>query len=395
MAKQIAVTSEIAAQISKIAGSDVTAAGVAVFECIAANTLPLNKRGSIFDKGTITESTLAEMANWISSRGAPMHTMHQNSSELPVGKAFNAEVVHNDNGMAELRVQFFLDASEEQLISKVNAGTIDEVSIGSLANHLLCSECGWDYMSDEADIMNFIDRTCDNEHTLGIDGVHLNIVGVDTFYELSLVSQGAANNPKIVSPSQARLDNESGEEDVRKLAAAGIPLNQLTLVASATLSGNKESRVMSGEKITLDGAQLVTDLADARVALAAAQGQVENLTAEKTGLEAQVAELTAKVEAAADAAADEIKAELDGVKADLEAATNYLRDQAKKVLVATGSEDPQVDDLSVEQLSAVIDEGQAKLASLIPAGGKSASAVTLDNDDENAKARLSAFKVRA
>lgn len=391
MPKQISITPEITAQIKKIAGAEVDTSGSAVFEAIAANTLPLNKRGSIFDKGTITEATLNEMATWLGEKGAPLQIMH-NTSVLPVGKVFNGKVVAGANGLPELRAQFYVDATEADLIAKLNSGTIDEVSIGSLSNRLLCSECGWDYMGADASIMNFIDRTCGNDHALGVDGVHLNIVGVDTFYELSLVNTGAGNNPKIVSPAQARLESEG--EDTRRLAASGIALNNLMLVASATPQAKKESQPMAGEQMTLNAEAFVKDLADTKVELAAAKTEVEQLTATNKDLSDKVADLEAKVEAAGEPAA--VKDQLDTANANLEAATKFLRDQAKKVLIATGQSEPQVDELSVEQLTAAISEGQEKLASLIPTGGVSASAKEDDEDEtpEQRSARLSAFKTR-
>src|SRR5680860_1334153 len=143
--KQLDVTDEMLEQIRFVADSDVTADDIVVFEATAVNTLPLNKTGSIFENARITRATLTHMAESVNSKNesVPLHTLHLQGDELPVGKVFHAYVQDLADGQAELRAHFYLARSESKLIEKMNLGILDEVSIGLKSKELLCSKCGW------------------------------------------------------------------------------------------------------------------------------------------------------------------------------------------------------------------------------------------------------------
>lgn len=233
MAKQINKTPEIIAQMQKIAGDGVDVSNLPVFEAIAANGLPIRKRGSIYDRAVMQESTLVDLAAAINAGGLPLHTLHNQNGELPVGKVFEGKVVRNGQGQPELHVLFSV-APDSGLVASLDNGTIDEVSLGFLSAHALCSECGWDFFGDDATFLNFLDRTCANDHTIGVDGVHLNLSGLDRAYEMSLVSTGAVQNAKILSPSQAKLGGEVGQ----RLAANGLDLNATVLFLHGKLEAD-------------------------------------------------------------------------------------------------------------------------------------------------------------
>ena len=65
--KAIDVTAEMLEQIERVTGSAVAAEDIVVFEAAVANTRPLNKMGSIFHSGRISEDTLRQMAEALNS----------------------------------------------------------------------------------------------------------------------------------------------------------------------------------------------------------------------------------------------------------------------------------------------------------------------------------------
>src|SRR5690606_3498634 len=146
----------------------------------------------------------------------PLMSDHELFGE-PKGRMFHAGLNYGEDGEIELRALFYLDETEEKLIKKLDSASLDEVSVSFLASSMLCSECGWDYFQFGTS-ENFNTRTCENGHTIGEDGVHAELVGLNQFIELSLVARGAADKPKIVGKSQSKLAPQS----TYRLAARGF-----------------------------------------------------------------------------------------------------------------------------------------------------------------------------
>lgn len=234
--KSVDVTAEMLAQIEKLAGGAVSADEIVVFEAAVANSKPLNKMGSIFNQGRITEDTLRQMAAALNSgeESVPLHTMHQQGYELPVGKVFQAETIRIADGETELRAMFYIPKSESQLVEKINLGILDEVSVGVKSKALLCSKCGFDYFSAESGFEHLYSQTCENGHTVGTDGAHVKLSGLDKWMELSLVSRGAASKPKILG----RTKQVMAKETYDRIAADGLPPEAVVLF---TASDDKEA----------------------------------------------------------------------------------------------------------------------------------------------------------
>jgi hypothetical protein len=390
VAKQVQKAPDILAQMTKVLGDGVDVASLPVWEAVAANTLPLRKRGSIYNKAQIQQSSMSALADAINAGGAPLQVMHDGST-LPIGKAFMAQVAGSED-MPELRALFYVDPTNAAHVSQLDNSTIDEVSLGFLAAHALCSECGWDYFGDDATIMNFLDRMCANEHALGQDGVHLNLSGLDRLYELSLVNTGAVQNAKILSRSK-QVMGDAGTVGQR-LAASGLDLNVAICCASAKLTKEPDPRALaasSQEKSNMPEiniTELVTKLATAEAGVQLKDAKVTELTGQVTALTAQVAELTAKVAALPKDTA-EVQTKLDAAVKQSDVALAFLRDQATKAATAVGGDVSKIATLSVEDLSKIITDAQAKLSTLFPAGGKSASATQNDADEKPSRA---AFK---
>ncbi|AJD82903.1 hypothetical protein PJWF_00009 [Achromobacter phage JWF] len=342
MAKSVKVTPAIEARVrANNGGEDVDMSKVVVFETVAASTSPINKRGSIFDKGVISASTLIEMANYLNQQKGfvPLHTLHPQGDELPLGRFFYAEVLPSPDGdgSMDLVAQFYISATEEDKIAKMEQGIIDEVSVTLRTKTILCSECGWDYLGKDATIMNLFDQTCGNDHTVGHNGVHVNLNGMEAWTETSLVSKGASSNAKIAGRAKQRLSAEHYE----KLAASGIHPDATFL--TATIKDHPRSN-STMDKETLDR---LTSLSASEATLKA---QVVTLTASETTLKAQVAALTAERDqlksgeavTAAVAAHEATKTELaaantahDATKAELTAANTAKAELETKLTAAT------------------------------------------------------------
>lgn len=284
--KAIDVTPEIAAQIEKITGASVEAASIVVFEAAAFSTKPLTKRGSIFDKATPETSMLFAMADALNNgtQSVPLQTLHQQNSELPIGKVFAASIAPQADGSTTLKAMFFIPASDTATIEKINLGVIDEVSVGVTSAHMNCSACGWDYMGDGATFDSLWTQTCGNGHVIGENGVHLTLSGLDRWMELSLVSRGASEQPKILSRAKALLSSE----DYQRMAAAGTPAEAICLFISTPMETPEmsDNTEVMAQLVALAAqvSALTTSAAEAealRIQLAAAQAElVESKAAE-------------------------------------------------------------------------------------------------------------------
>ena len=209
---------------------------------------------------------------------------------------------------------------------------------------MLCSECGFDFMSPEASFDNLFNQTCPNEHVIGEDGAFIRLIGLDRWLELSLVSIGASSKPKILGRTKHRL----GEEAFSQIAAdGGIPE---AVVLYAQMKGFN----MPGDKKSGD---TTVDLSPITEALAAATATLATLTESMTALQADMAELKAAVPASADAeeaatAAAEVQASLEVANeqvSTLEASETELKAQvtsleASAALKAGGVSNPAISD---------------------------------------------------
>lgn len=380
--KQLDLTPKLEAQIKAAVGEDVDLTGVAVFEAIAINSRPLpGKRGTLFEAAVVTPLTLKQMADSINNGNhLPLISDHELMG-TPKGRVFAADVFFAEDGSMELRTLFYLDKTEADLITKLNSGSLDEVSVSFLSSQMLCSECGFDYFGSDSTAENIYTRTCANDHTVGNDGVHVSLVGLNQFIELSLVSRGAADKPKIVGKSASKL-NPSG----LRLAARGFEVDSLICQASR-----------GEEVVSFDPTTLVTQLSESQVRVGvltsektALEGQVTSLISERDAANAQVATLTAEV---ADLQTQLTDAQAQpSNQADYAAALSYLQDVYKNVLTASGAEVPADLPATVAELTAVINEKTSNLTAILPVGGVSQAAGS--DADKGKTLRASAFTNR-
>lgn len=381
MLKELTPTQTMLNQIAIITGGPVDVSKVAIFETIVLNTQPVSKKGSLYEGAVATTGLLSDMAGFIKAgNSVPLHTQHLQGYELPVGKVFMADL----NGSDELRALFYIPRDTEEgadFITKLNTSVIDEVSVGVMAAHLRCSQCGWDYLGPDATMMNLFDRTCGNDHVIGTDGTHLVLDGLDRWYELSLVSLGAAKNAKIVGRTRQIL----GKDEYNRLAASGRDPELLTLFASPTKQRIATMAEPNNQEVGLAlVASLSAEKATAQLALEAASVKV-------AALEAGLIEANDRVKALEVQLAE--VAEAAKFKDDHEKVMTFLSEQTRAAMVAAGIENPQVPE-TVEGMLASISESQLKLHNL-PKGpvGEPAGADNV-GEQTTAPARFAAFKVK-
>lgn len=351
--KRIPLTPELIADIKAAVGDDVDVdERYAVFESISLNTLPLpGKGGTIFEKATISLLTLTQMVNSING-GNHLPLIHNhNINSIPVGRVFKAGLSLDERGGAEFRTLWYLDPTEAALADKVDAGSLDEVSVQFLATQILCSECDFDYRGADATWANFRERTCANSHTIGVDGVHVRLVGLEVFTELSLVTRGAANKPKIVGKSQSKL-----AAPLQALAARGFEVDELFIAAS------------KGE-IEVDVTAILSQLTEQTTAAATATANLTAVTAERDAAQAALVERDARIaELEAAAEADTGAAALEAASAELSEARAFLGEVFVKLATAAGESTTTAPE-SIAELKTGIEAHQSKLTAILPIGG--------------------------
>lgn len=368
MGKKLEITPQIKAAITRSTGdAEFDFSKVSVFETISMNTKPLNKRG-IYNKAVTTEQTLHEMASYVnagSEQSVPLHTMHDQSYGMPIGRVFSAEVMKDDQGMPELRSLFFIGNEHEVTVAGVDNGSIDEVSVGMLPKHVNCSQCGFDYLGAEATSDNIWGQVCNNEHEIGVDGTHLILNGMDRWLEQSIVSLGAAKNAKILSRTKALM----GAESYEKLAASGVSPEATVLFTLSTLTPTPQKKPEPKMEIK----DLVTLNAALSGEKAVALHQITTLTATNVELTAKITELTtAKTDleiklAAVPSDTTKTTADLAAAKLALTEQTTYVRKEADRLAVAAGVA-KLPDTATFAEMTASIDANRVKLAAAFDGG---------------------------
>lgn len=353
--KQLEKTDEISNMLRRAVGPDANIEELAVYEATALNTLPLRKRHPLFNKAIVGEDALYKMADLVNKESIPLHVQH-NSEPLPIGRVFAGRVVQL-NGALELRAWFFLPKTHQEQIDLIESGTVDQVSVSVLHEKILCSKCGFNYMGDEATFSNILDGTCPDGHVLGENGVHAKLIGVENWFELSLVGMGGAQNARIRSKSNSVIS--------ARLQADGKDISGLLL----------ETEHLGSKIMDVDLTKFITELSDGKVALTLAQNQVTDLTAKLEAATTRVAELEA---AAANPPAEvtELQTQLGATQAELTKATDFLKDLAQKTATATGL---KFEGETIEDMITSIQSAHDKLKSLIPVGGLSHGADAGDN----------------
>ncbi len=353
--------------LEKLRAAEVNPDEVAVFEAIALNTRPVRKKHPIFKDAVANRALLEEMAQSVNSESRPLQMMHD-SSVLPAGRVVYGEV-RDVLGGSELRVIFTVDKSNPELVALVENGTVDQVSVNVLAKQLNCSECGFDFLGEDSNHEHLWSGTCANGHTMGQNGAHVKMNGLDVWGELSLVGLGGAQGARIVGRDRQVFKDH-------RLTAQGMDV--LFLAANISTSDL--------EDFEMDIAKLIDDLTTSKANHLQLTADLSAKSAELTALTAKLTDAQTEIETLKAA----IASPTGPSQADYDAALSALSDVAKKVLVATGEVDPKLEGKTVAELMEVITTKSQALVAALSAGGK---AVGSDADAEKSDklVRLAAY----
>ncbi len=349
--KQISKTAEIINLLTR-AGAAVD--DVAVFEAIALNNRPLRKRHPLYNGAVAQRSFLLEMALALEMESRPVQIMHD-GSELPIGRIFHGKVI--DGVDTELRVLFWIEKSHEDKIKSIDNGTVDQVSVGILPKQMICSADGFDFFAAESSIEHIFTGTTPDGHKVGENGVYCKMVGLEAFFEISLVGQGGAQNARIVNSDQSHFS-----ASMQRLAASA-DIHHLVLTATATT-----------DKPTMDVKELLVELRNTEKESARHAIENEQLKASNTALTAERDDLKTKLTAASQSEPaiktelDELKTKHQGTEAALAAADEALRDICKKVLIANGQVDAELP-AELRDVVTKITDTSAGLTVALAAGG--------------------------
>lgn len=401
MSKQVKITPELQVAIRNGVGDpDFSTDNVTVFEARMLSTEAV-RQGGFFNGARVSPSTLQEMANFLNQPGKAihLHIMHE-TRLLPVGRVFSAKTFTTMTGETELRGQFYLPNDEAALISKIENSVLDEVSVGLKTKHAFCSECNFDFLGEEADIMNFLTATCGEGHVIGENGVHARLVGLDQFIELSLVGQGAAKDAKILPRARQSMSKETME----RLAAQGKPFGVGIFTGHCKMdnSETKGEDVMSAEFEALMGkfTAQTSELAEKNAELKAALAKVAELEGEVTSLKASVTDKDKEIQTLNEAASkdeNEVATELAASKKELEDATEKLAPHVKAALVASGVAEKDIPATLSAQADLIVEKGlklhQIVSPTAVSEGTKTDDQIALEAAKADEERRKGSFKL--
>lgn len=390
--KQVVLTDTIRNSIKNAIGDqDAPVDTFAVYEARFLSTEPLQK-GGLLQGARVSPATLKEMEEVFNTPGKalPLHIMHEDFL-LPIGKVFNAKLRSTPTGEMELIGQFYVPQSETDIVQKLETSVVDEVSVGIRTHHAFCSECDFDYASPEADFTNLITLTCPEGHTIGVDGVHVRLVGLKTWRELSLVGSGAAKNAKIFSRQNQSLTAGSLAADDKLPGMVVIRLSGKITDSDVTEKGvnnmsDFQTLLNKYEALLPQVGQKDLELSTVKAELTSLSGTVEQLKASLEAAEKKVVDLEASK--STDLVALEAKA--SDAETKLTAAFDVLMPHVKAALVASGvAEDSLPTDLTA--MVNVITEKGIKLHQLV--SGTPKTDTTKADFSGNTDSRKLAFKL--
>lgn len=372
MTHKVTINVELEQKIRRVAES-IDLDSIVVYETIMLDTDRLNQKGSIWDKGRIKDSTLSEMRDFIEAgNGVPLIELHE--ERLPIGKVFAAEL-RKEEERTTLHGLFYVP-KDSQTAANIELSILESVSVGIQAKKVLCSECGWDYRGEDADWMNLYERTCANGHTVGVDGVHVVAEGLEEFRELSLVMKGASQKAKILPKSKQVMGKKPDESytsyplaATSLIKAEALMLNAKNYRSEDNMAETKETKTAQSQedpknnevKLATGGNDLMLELANSKADFIVLNREKEALATELGQARKELDEVKAKAEKLA---------ELGKLEIELSAAKDYLKDEAKKALVASGQKDKEIPE-TVAELSEVIKSCGVILAKNFPVGGVS------------------------
>lgn len=397
MTKRVVLNETIISKMKSVLGEDISPDNYVVYKARAISAEAISKRGSdLLNGATPTEGfirSIVAMANE-PQKNVSVHTMHDDWS-LSIGRVFDMwEVVEFDSVHAAYAYLAILKNDEnKEVIEKIDAGILDEVSIGFEIKSGKCSVCGWDFFDNDLDeddkFEHLWNATCANGHVMGKDGAHLVLDEPKSFSEISIVNQGAAHKAKIQEIAKFSLSFEDAKKDAKSLLAK---------VGNTTVLTKLESK-MTEEEMTAKFAEMEAKLADMSAKLSASEDPAP-AAAEPKGdepAEADAPKSDAPAEPAEAAPADKeedkedekvkaleaevekLKAEKEGLASELATAKATFAEEVNKALVAADKEKVSAE-TELSAMAKALHDANVTLAA-IPVDGRAAAAAKADDEE--------------
>lgn len=379
MTKSVTITPELEAKFRAKFGEDADLNKFYIIKVRAISTEPIHQ-GTIYDGAVLSSETISAMADIVNFTNENVGVLTQHNSEkLNIGRVFNADVV-DEGGVRAMYAHLAILRTDEtaSLIDKIDNNVLDEVSVSFTPKHAKCSMCDFDYMGEDATWEHWITQTCPEGHTIGKDGCHLEINGVKSFAEISIVNRGAATKPKILDRANY------SESELKQLAASGK--NPEMFVATFRQKMEYKMDPTKPENVELTAEQKIAELEAKNAEMQKAldlNAKVKSLESENAGYLEKIAVLTAENEKfkedleVSSKEKDAKIAELTAAKSEQEKklteAMSFLKKEIEKVLVASGETNLNVPE-DLDGMSKLLSDRQQILASLVPAGGVSVPA---------------------
>ena len=384
MANKTALTDYLVQRFSAKMGDSASIDNFAIYKVKAISTERLSKPYSLYDNAECTPSTVFSLSNIVANTDTNVGVVYNHDTMmLNVGRAFHAEFSQEENGKAVAYVYLAIMKTSEtvDLIKKIDNSVLDEVSVNFKATHIKCSECGWDYNGEDADESNWWEMTCANGHKVGIDGCHVVLDGVDLFFEISIVNQGAAKNPKILnSYTKENMVKNEGYQMAASNKPSYMYVTRLNTRLENTMEELENKEPAKEETVPAEPAKEETVPAEPAPQV---DEEKEELKAALARVEAEKNELAEKLKVADDEKTQVLSA---------------YRSEVKKVMVALNKTEIEIPE-SLDGISKLLEDSKATLLSAIPVGGVSQEVKPKTKDHEVivnglTKAQLSAFQVK-
>lgn len=307
-------------KLQALLGSKFDLSTLAVFEGLANDTLPIKGAGGMYNGSRMTQAYLDAMSSKVQNgEFVPIIKLHDQHGSLPVGRIFDAASFESTAGEGEsdLHILFYVDSkSEPDLATKLENGSVAEISTGTTPSSLQCSSCGYDFLASDDNRRRLwagknYTPLCSEGHQWGVGGNHLKLANLSSWKETSAVTRGAVSRAHILSEKELRLAVQSNEINL----AAHADDDKLLLV---TLQDGEDNPVKTGNAPSDqgNGKNNMTDISvplEDYNKLVLSQGKVDEVEAKFAAAEQAKADAeTAK------AAAEQAKVDAETAKVDAE-----------------------------------------------------------------------------
>ena len=383
MTKRVVLNENIISKMKSVLGEDISPNNYAVYKVRAISTEAITKQGfRLMDGAVPTENFIRSLVALANEPGknVSVHTMHDDS-ELAIGRVFDFWQVSEFNGVqaAYAHLAILKNDESKDVIEKIDAGILDEVSIGFKIESAKCSACGYDFFDNDLDEDEALEHiwsgVCPKGHVMGKDGNHLILESPKSFSEISIVNQGAAHKAKIQEIAKFSLSFDDAKKDAKRVLAE---------VKNTTVLTNLESK-MTEEEVTAKFAEMEGKIADLTAKLSESETEkahkgdkpAEDPKGDKPAEDPEAAPAPEKDEK--DEKLKELEAEVEKLKADKEALSSQLTEaktafaeEVNKALVAADKEEVS-SDAELSAMTKALRDANVTLAA-IPVNGRAASA---------------------